>query len=135
MPRSHAVVWMDFREAQVFRFGTEDVEKRRLKARNAFRKVHHKAGAIGGGHAHSDRAFFDETVEALDGVTEWLLVGPGVAKHDFQRHVGERAPDLKAKLAAVETMGHPTDGELVSQARLFFRAFDRMQPQVPSRAV
>ncbi|WP_428667937.1 translational machinery protein [Reyranella sp.] len=134
MPHSHAVVWMDFREAHVFRFGVEDVQKQRLKARNPYRKVHHKAGAIGGGHAHSDRAFFDETVEALAGVTEWLLVGPGVAKHDFLRHVGGHAQDLKAKLAAVETMDHPTDRELVDQARHFFKAFDKMQPYVPVRA-
>ena len=134
MPYSHAVVWMDFREAQVFRFNAEDVQKHRIKARNPYRKVHHKAGAIGGGHAQSDRAFFDETVEAMAGVTEWLLVGPGVAKHDFLRHVGEHAHELKVKLAAMETMDHPTNGELVDQARHFFKAFDRMQPHTPARA-
>jgi stalled ribosome rescue protein Dom34 len=134
MPQSHAVVWIDFREARVFRFGAEDVQKQRLKARNPYRKVHHEAGAIGGGHARSDRAFFDETAEALAGVTEWLLVGPGVAKHDFLRHIGEHAHDLKVKLAAVETMNHPTDGELVDQARHFFKAFDKMQAHMPARA-
>lgn len=134
MPHSHAVVWMDSREAHVFRFSREDVEKRRLKAHNPFRKVHHKAGAIGGGHAHGDRAFFDETAEALAGVTEWLLVGPGIAKHDFLRHVGEHARDLKARLAAVETMTHPTDGELIDQARNFFKVFDKMDTRMPAQA-
>lgn len=134
MSHTHAIVWMDFREAHVFRFGAEDVQKQRVKARNPHLKVHHKAGAIGGGHAHSDRAFFDETVEALAGVTEWLLVGPGVAKHDFLRHIGEHAHDLKKRLAAVDTMSHPTDGMLVDQARHFFKAFDRMQPNMPARA-
>ena len=134
MPRSHAVVWMDFKESHVFRFDVEDVQRRRIKARNPYRKVHHKAGAIGGGHAHDDRAFFDETAAALDGVTEWLLVGPGVAKHDFLRHIGEHVHDLKARLAAVETMDHPTDGELVDQARRYFKAFDRMHPPTPARA-
>jgi stalled ribosome rescue protein Dom34 len=128
MSHSHAVVWMDFKEAHVFRFAPDDVEKERVRAHNPYRKVHHKAGAIGAGHAHGDKAFFDETADALEGVNEWLLVGPGVAKNDFLRHVTDHAPALKASLAAVEPMDHPTDGELVAQARIFFKAFDKMHP-------
>lgn len=128
MSHSHAVVWIDFKEAHVFRFSAEDAQKERIKAHNPYRKVHHKAGAIGAGHAHSDRAFFDETAEALKGVTEWLLVGPGVAKNDFLRHIDEHLRPLKATLAGVEPMDHPTDGELLQQARIFFKAFDNMHP-------
>ena len=65
MSHSHAVVWMDFKEAHVYRFDYADVEKKRIRARNPWRKVHHKAGAIGSGHAHNDKAFFDEIVEGL----------------------------------------------------------------------
>jgi len=128
MSHSHAVVWMDFKEAHVFRFAPADVHKERIKAHNPYRKVHHKAGSIGAGHAHNDKAFFDEIVAALDGVTEWLLVGPGTAKNDLLRHIDEHVRALKDKLAGVEPMDHPTDGELVAQARTFFKAFDRMHP-------
>src|SRR5512143_2946558 len=79
MPQSHGVVWMDFKEAHVFRFGVGDVETRRIKAHNPFRKVHHKAGAIGAGKGAADLSFFDHIADALRGVTEWLLVGPGHA--------------------------------------------------------
>ena len=133
MPHHHAVVWMDHQEAHVFRFTAEDVHKKRLQAHNPFRKVHHKAGAIGDGHEHGDRAFFDETIAALNDVTEWLLVGPSTARTEFLHHVEAHAPELKKKLVGVEPMDHPTDGELVKHARHFFTAVDRMQPNSPAR--
>jgi len=134
MSHSHAVVWMDFKEAHIFRFGLKDVEKRRVRAHNPWRKVHHKAGSIGDGHAHNDKAFFDEIAAALDGVTEWLLAGPGTAKNDLLRHVDEHHRALKQRLVGVEPMDHPTDGELVDQARTFFKAFDKLHPIAPPPA-
>ena len=128
MTQGHAVLWMDFKEAHVFRFGAEDVEKERIKSHAPSRKVHHKAGTIGAGHAHADKAFFEEVAAALVGVNEWLLVGPGYSKNDFLRHIEAHAPALKDSLAAVEPMDHPTDGELLEMARCFFKAFDRMRP-------
>ena len=41
MTHNHAIVWMDSREARVFRFNAADVESERLVAHNPFRKVHH----------------------------------------------------------------------------------------------
>ena len=131
MPRSHAVVWMDFKEAHVYLFGSDDVERRRLKANNPFRKVHHKAGAIGGGKSEHDSAFFSHIGGALTGVREWLLVGPGQSKTDFLRYVETHDPSLKARLAAVQPMDHPTDGELLEHVRCFFKAFDRLRPNAP----
>ena len=46
MSHSHAIVWMDSREAHVFRFSADDVEKQRIQSHNPFRKIHHKAGVI-----------------------------------------------------------------------------------------
>ena len=78
MSHSHAIVWMDSREAHVFRFSAEDVERQRIRSHSPFRKIHHKAGVIGAGHVHLDHGYFDEIAEALDGIQEWLLTGPGI---------------------------------------------------------
>lgn len=131
MPHSHAVAWLDFKEAHVFRFSPGDVQKEHIQAHTPFRKVHHKAGAIGAGHAHADREFFRQIAEALHGVTEWLLVGPGYAKNDFLHHVEAHDPALKESLVAIEPMDHPTDGQLIESARAFFKAADRMRPNAP----
>lgn len=128
MSHSHAIVWMDSREAHVFRFSADDVERQRIRSRNPFRKIHHKAGVIGAGHIHLDHRYFEDIAEALNGVEEWLLTGPGIAKNEMARHVERHLPDLKGKLCGLNACDHPTDGELVDQARWAFKSIDRMRP-------
>lgn len=127
MSHSHAIVWMDSREAHVFRFSADDVESQHIRAHNPFRKIHHKAGVIGAGHMQLDHRYFSDIAEALDGVEEWLLTGPGAAKNELARHVEEHLPDLKGKLCGMQPSDHPTDGELVDQARRAFKSLDRMR--------
>lgn len=126
MTHNHAIVWMDSTEAHIFRFNAVDVEGEVLKAHNPFRKVHHKAGAIGSGHAAIERDFLDRIVDAVRGTTSWLLVGPGQAKLALVRHLEEHLPHDLKRLAGVEAMDHPTDGELLAHARRAFKAIDRM---------
>ena len=129
MSHTHAVIWLDTKEAHVFQFNAEDVERQRIKAHSPFRKVHHKAGVIGSGHAHDDKAYFDGIVEALQGAAEWLVTGPGAAKNEFVSYLEKHAPRLESRVIGVEAMDHPTDGELLVHARRFFMAADRMLPR------
>ena len=130
-PYKHAVVWMDSKEAHVFRFTAEDVEKARIRADNPFRKIHHKAGVIGAGHVHLDREFFDHIVEALGTPREWLLLGPGKAKEEFLRYLADHKVPLGEGVVAVEATKHPTDSELLHHANGLFRAIDKMQSTAP----
>jgi len=132
MLHSHAIVWIDSKEAHVFRFNADDIDKQRIKAHSPFRKIHHKAGVIGAGHVHLDHAYFDEIAKDLDGVQEWLLTGPGGAKDEMSSYLGTLKHGLREKLLGVETVDHPTDGQLVDHARRFFKAVDRMRPNSPS---
>ena len=127
MSHSHAIVWMDSREAHIFRFSADDVEGQRIRSHSPFRKVHHKAGVIGAGHTHLDHRYFAEIAEALSGVQEWLLTGPGTAKSEMARHIEQHLPELKRTLCGLQTSDHPTDGELVDQARWAFKSIDRMR--------
>lgn len=132
MSHSHAIVWMDSKEARVFRFNASDVEREHVNAHNPFRQVHHKAGVIGAGHMALDGHFFDEILDALQGTTEWLLTGPASAKLDFVKHVEGHRPELRKSLVGIESMDHPTDGQLLDHARRAFKAIDRMLPNNPA---
>ena len=123
---------MDSREAHTFRFSPEDVEKERIRAHSPFHKLHHKAGVIGSGHVHLDREFLDGIAGSLQGVEEWLLIGPGGAKNELASHLQQHQPDLRRKLLAVETADHPTDGELLGRARKTFKKLDHMRPNSPA---
>jgi stalled ribosome rescue protein Dom34 len=132
MSHAHAIVWMDAKEAHVFHFGADDVEKERIRSHSPFRKVHHKAGVIGAGHAHLDHRYFDDIAEALAGVQEWLLIGPGAAKTEMASYAEQNLPDLSRRLLGVAPADHPTDGELLAQARQAFKKADRMRPNSPT---
>jgi stalled ribosome rescue protein Dom34 len=138
MPHSRAIVWMDSREAHVFRFGLDDVEQERIKAHMPFRKVHHKAGVIGAGRASADVDFFDHIIDALRGTREWILAGPGQAKEALSNFLEKykgldgHVAHLLEQLARVESIDHPTDGELLKHARHAFKAIDRLQPNSPA---
>ena len=131
MSHHHAIVWMNSKEAHVFRFNAEDVDSQRIKAHNPFRKIHHKAGVIGAGHLHLDHAYFDDIAKALDGAPEWLLTGPGGAKNEMSSYLHTLKHGLGENLLGVETVDHPSDGQLVDHARRFFKVADRMRPNSP----
>jgi stalled ribosome rescue protein Dom34 len=126
MTHTHAVVWLDFKEAHVFLFNADDVHRQRIKAHAPSRKIHQKAGIVGAGHVHDDNAYFKSIVEALSGTTGWLITGPAATKNELASYIEKHAPQLKSQLIGVEPMDHPTDGELLAHARRFFKAADRM---------
>ncbi len=131
MTHNHAIVWMDSKEARIFRFNAADVQREHVVAHNPFRQVHHKAGVIGAGHLSMDTGFFDQVVDGLQGATEWLLVGPSGAKLELVKHIEKHAPAVRKAMVGIETMDHPTDGELLDHAHRAFKAIDRMLPNSP----
>ena len=126
MAHQHAVVWLDHAEARIFQFNREEAEK--LVVHGHRHHLHHKAGAIGAGREAADTAFFNEIATNLAENAEILLLGPGAAKLELLRHVQRHQPALEAKILGVETVDHPSDGQIVAYARKYFIARDRMRP-------
>jgi stalled ribosome rescue protein Dom34 len=128
---THALVWLDFREAKIFLVTADDVKARRIKAHTPQRQVHHKAQEVGSGHVRDDRKFFEAILAAIEDAESWLIVGPGETKKDLEKYLDGHGEELKKKLVGVEAMDHPTDGELLAHARKLFKAHDRMTPNDP----
>jgi len=68
-------------------------------------------------------------VKAVGSAGSILITGPANAKHELVKHIQRHDPQLMARVAAVETLDHPTDGALLDHARRYFKAADRMLPQ------
>jgi stalled ribosome rescue protein Dom34 len=122
----HAVVWIDHHEAHVQSFTHDEAEHAFIVAHGKHRQVHHRKGSIGGAKAPEDQEFFARVAHALDGEHEVLVVGPAQAKHEFVKYLQHHLPALAKRVIGVETVDHPTDGQLLKHARRFFRAADRM---------
>jgi stalled ribosome rescue protein Dom34 len=126
MSHHHAVVWLDHVEAHVLHFTREDVQNKLVHGK-PHRHLHHKRGAQASGHAPEDPAFFRDIAAALDDAAEILVVGPANAKTEFVKHLEVHAPEMRKKVVAVETVDHPSDGQLLAYARKHFRAIDQMR--------
>lgn len=129
MHHFHAVVWIDHREARVFEFSADDVQKSVIHPHAPKHQVHHKAGSLGAGHAKEDQHYYHEVAEALTHAGEILIVGPGQAKTMLMKHLHAHDPKVAEKVVAIETVDHPSDGQVVAHARKYFDAADRMTPQ------
>ena len=130
MSHFHAVVWLDHREAKVYEFNPDDVQKFVIHAQGEpARHIHHKAGSIGSGHTTEDSHYYHEIAEAMAPLGEVLVVGPGQAKTALLKHLEAHDPKVASKIVGVENANHPSDGEVVAHARKYFKSKDRELPQ------
>jgi stalled ribosome rescue protein Dom34 len=125
----HAVIWIDHRQARVFHFNLLEQDQEKFHPHNASVHVHHKASTVGSGHETMEPAFMKEVIAAVSAAGEILVIGPGTAKGEFMSYIEKHDPKFKAKVLGVETVDHPTDGQIVAYARKFFKPLDEMLPR------
>lgn len=129
MSHYHAVVWLDHNEAHVMHVSPDDVEKSVVQPANPPRHLQRKRGSVSGSRQPEDQNYYHEVVEALAGASEILIVGPGHAKLELIKHIHSHDHEVSKKVIGVETVDHPSDAQLVSFARKYFVAKDRMLSQ------
>jgi stalled ribosome rescue protein Dom34 len=112
----HALVWLDFHQAKIFLMEAQDIAAGRVRADTPHRQIHHKAQVRGSGHVRDDRTYFEAILAAVDEADSWVIAGPGGTKKDLEKYLDGHGEELKKKLAGVESMDHPTEGELLKQA-------------------
>jgi len=123
MSRSRAIVWMDSREASVFRFGADGVDRTQLRADSPCLKVSHKAGSMRAGRPAADLDFFDRVIDSLRGSRQWHLTGPDGTRQDLIDYLEKyktrdgHIAELCHHLAGVSAMDRPTDDGLLERAR------------------
>lgn len=126
MPNRHAAVWIDHKEAKIFQIDRESFEEKTLRAPHGHVNRHPTVAAERN-HPADGEQFYHEVATALVGADEILVVGPSTAKLEFLKHVHKRAHPLVARIVGVETVDHPTDGQLAAYARNYFRTVDAMR--------
>ena len=123
----HVVVWLDHHEARVISVNAEGFDQARVHAPDHHIHRHPKGPTEAKEHPDDEKRFFHQLVQILTGAAEVLVVGPSTAKLHFVKYVHKHAQDLEPKIVGVETVDHPTDGQIVAYARKYFLAADRMR--------
>ena len=104
----------------------DDVEKSVIQPHKPHHKLHSRVGTLGSGRTPESQEYFHQVVQALAGASEVLVVGPAQAKLELIKHLHAHDPAMANKVVGVETVDHPSDGQLVAYARKYFVAKDRM---------
>lgn len=126
----HALVWIDHREAKVFHFNLEESETQVVHSHHPNQHLHHKANSGDSGHAPVDNEFLERVVAALGQAGAILITGPAGAKTELASYIKRSHPSLIERISGIETLDHPSDGDLLAHGRKYFRADDRMHSQI-----
>lgn len=117
----HVVVWIDHEQAKVIHLDGARGDGLTVHAPRANTHHKHPRGAEGAHDHPNDQArFFREVAGALRGDLAVLLVGPSSAKHELVHWLEAHTPALARSIVHVETIDHPTTGELVAHAKAYF---------------
>lgn len=112
-----SVVWIDREHARFFHFSDDRMERKNIKLRHA---EHHTHARDGLDRDREEPQLFLEAAGELTGSDKILILCPGVAKHHFQTYLAEHQPFVAKKIAGVETVDHPSDGQIAAMAKRFF---------------
>jgi stalled ribosome rescue protein Dom34 len=124
MAHQHVAVWLDHSEARIFHVGAATADEATIASPKAHTQLHRKSGpgADSGRRGQGDQHFYHDVASALAGAEEILIVGPSTAKLELIRYFHKHARDLEPRIVGVETVDHPTDGQLVAYIRRYFEA-------------
>jgi stalled ribosome rescue protein Dom34 len=119
----HTVIWIDHSQARIFDFDAEGVQEIDVEAPQR----HVRSRAAVSGRKEDSSGFFHDVAEKLHADHELLITGPSDAKLGLIKHIHAHHPGLVANIVGVETVDHPTDGQIVAYAKKYFRAADRLR--------
>lgn len=125
MSANHVVIWIDHREAHILYF--DSAQNELIKSSTPKQHLHHKANAIGRGKSPEDTHFYHDVITAVKDVKEILIVGPGSAKTELQKHALKHDAYIAKRIVGVETLDHPTDKEILAYAAKYFHRVDQLK--------
>lgn len=126
----HGVVWIDHHEARILDFNADEASADKVTQKHASTRKQSARTGKASWRESEDAGFFDEVAAKLDGIGEILIVGPANAKLGFLKRLQAKHAAIADHVIGIETVDHPSNGELLNFARAYFRKADRMLPQV-----
>ena len=126
MTTQHAVAFVDHHAAQVLQFSAEQALEQKVHEHQHLTKQH--ASGV-----RSEHEFYAHVCDALEGITEVLVVGGHQGLADFRHYVDKHRPQTAARIAGYEVVDRPSENELVALGRKYFARHDKMTGGTPLR--
>jgi hypothetical protein len=126
MTKYHACVWIDHLQAKIFEIDAREVAKHEVHDHRPVHHLHRKADHVGLGTVTMEPELLEAVANALEGARALLIIGPGNARKVLAGYLHEHHPKLAKSIWGIHPSDHPTDAQIVAQAREFFESADRM---------
>ncbi len=120
----HAAVFIDHHEAKIYHVDLDSFDEKTIASPQEHVHRHPKGAAEKHEHPDDMKSFFAEVAKALSNAEAILVVGPSTAKLQLINYAHTHDRALAAKIVGVETVDHPTDGQLVAYAKKYFGVSD-----------
>jgi stalled ribosome rescue protein Dom34 len=127
---TRTAVWIDHREARVFHVSTDDFDEVNVTVPQHVHRRHPKGESGAKEHPADAQHFFHEVARSVEGAHHILIVGPSTAKLHFIRYLHKHEQELESHVVGVETVDHPTDGQLAAYIRTYFKLVPDRNVQV-----
>jgi stalled ribosome rescue protein Dom34 len=118
---THAALWISHREAHVLDINPATFDEVTVATPQHIHHRHPKGESGAKEHPDDATRFFREVARALDGFDQILVVGPSTAKLELIRYAHAHDHAFEARIVGVETVDHPTDGQLAAYAKRYFK--------------
>ena len=118
--RDYAIVWVNHNAAEVFRINAIEESKLVVNSHTSQQSLHHRGHVDGSEHHPVDTNYFSRIAATLNHVGGTLLAGPGEARFELGRYLGQARPDLAAHVHELDTPAHPGDAGIGALARDYF---------------
>jgi len=119
MSAYHAVVFVDHHTAHVMPFGADTPTEPAVHEHRHYTRQH-------GSEVRSEHEFYAQVCDALEGITEVLVVGGHTGLADFRHYVEKHRPLTAQRIVGYEVVDHPSEPQMVALARQRFARVDRM---------
>ncbi len=121
----HAVLLIDHHTAKVLQFDAQQVEIETVFEKTVYTRQHNS-------EVRTEHEFFSEVCNALNGISEILVVGSHMAQADFRHNIEKHHTSVAKRVVGWETVDHPTDPQLVAFARHYFAEHEREAESPPA---
>lgn len=118
MESNHVVLWLGHRETHIIAFAGETSETPVIL--HAAQQYEQCADNNGSGNPAEHREYYEQIIEKICEIPQWLVAGPPSAKMLFTKHLHMRHAHLADHLIGLETVDRPSDGQLLAFARKYF---------------
>jgi stalled ribosome rescue protein Dom34 len=126
MNQHPTAVWIDHHEARIFHAQAGLFDESTIRAPHQHIHRHPKGPTAEHNHPDDMHRFFHDVAHALQSAEPILILGPSTAKLQFLRYVQKHENALEPKIVGLETVDHPTDGQIVAYAKRYFGIPDRL---------